>query len=213
MTRKLKLLWKYRKAIRPLLSSHLSLLDGDGGVAALGGLTDIETDGIVSWMREAAARFPGRPVVEFGTLFGLTTQALAAAAPEGTRIVTVDNFCWNPFGLPPDRHEAFTRRILAPWIASGKVEVVAADSAEYRTNFGGTPPAMVFFDADHRYEAAKEELEWARSIGVPFICGHDYANPSPYFGVTRAVDELFGKPADLAGMCFRVNALASPLHL
>lgn len=205
MFRKLRLLWKYRAAIRPLLSSHLSLLDGDNGVAALGGLTDIETAGIVAWMREAAQRFPGRPIVEFGTLFGLTTQALAAAAPDGTKIVTVDNFCWNPFGLPPDRHEAFTRRILAPWIASGKVKLVSSDSAGFRAAYSGAPPAMVFFDADHRYESAKEELEWARSIGVPFICGHDYANPSPYFGVTRAVDELFGKPGDLAGMCFRVK--------
>lgn len=205
MFRKLKLLWKHRAAIRPMLSSHLSLLEGDEGAAALGGLTDVETEGVVAWMREAARRFPGRPVIEFGTLFGLTTQALAAAAPDGTRIVTVDNFCWNPLGLPPDRHEAFTRRILAPWIASGKVEVAATGSESFRNGFRGEAPAMVFFDADHRYEAARTELEWARSIGVPSICGHDYANPSPYFGVTRAVDELFGKPDDLAGMCFRIR--------
>ena len=205
MLKKLGLLWKHRAAIRPLLSSHLSFLEGDGGADALGGLTDEETRGLVAWMRDAAERFPGRPIFEFGTLFGLTTQALADAAPGGTRIVTVDNFCWNPLGLPPDRHEAFTRRILAPWIARGKVELVRADSVAFRASYVGPAPSMVFFDADHRYAAVKEELEWARSLGVPVICGHDYANPSPYFGVTQAVDELFCKPGCVAGMCFKVE--------
>lgn len=202
MFRRLKLLWRHRAAIRPLLSSHLSLLEGDEGAEALGGLSDAETAALVAWMREASERFPGRPFIEFGTLFGLTAQALADAAPDGVRIVTVDNFCWNPLGLPPDRHEAFARRILAPWIARGKVELVNADSASFRAGYKGPKPAMVFFDADHRYEAAREELAWAVSSGIPFICGHDYGNPSPRFGVTRAVAEAFGAPDAVAGMCY-----------
>ena len=60
---------------------------------------------------------------------------------------------------------------------------------------------MVFFDADHRYEAVKEEIAWALTAGVPSICGHDYGNA--LFGVTKAVDEAFPDGVETAGMCWR----------
>lgn len=54
-------------------------------------------------------------------LGGLTAKAIAAAKP-GLRIIAVDNFSWNPFGLPADLHEAFTRRILANEIKTRLIE-------------------------------------------------------------------------------------------
>ena len=165
---------------------------------ALGGLTEEETAGLVGWV---GAVPEGSTVVEFGTLFGLTTQALAEAAPEGCTIVTVDNFCWNPLGLKPELHEQFTRRILNPYLERGRVRLVAGDSEGFRAEYGAVVPTMVFLDADHSYEAVRAEIAWAKGLGVKVICGHDYGNP--LFGVTRAVDEAFPEGVERAGMCWR----------
>lgn len=196
MLKKLMRLWKWRRQVRSALGSLTSLYEGDGVADALGGLTAEETAGLVGWLPKSGT------VIEFGTLFGLTTIELARRAAPDVKIVTVDIFCWNPFGLPPDKHEQFTRRILAPWIESGKVELVRADSREFRAALKEVP-SLVFFDADHRYEAVKDEIAWAKSIGVPTICGHDYGNR--LFGVTCAVDEAFPGGVETAGMCWKAE--------
>ena len=194
MLSKLARLWKWRRQVRAALGSLTSLYEEDGVADALGGLTAEETAGLVSWL-------PARgTVVEFGTLFGLTTIELARRSAPDVKIVTVDIFCWNPFGLPPEKHEAFTRRILAPWTESGKVTLVKADSSAFRASVT-EPPALVFLDADHSYEAVRDEIAWAKAVGVKTICGHDYGNP--LFGVTKAVDEAFPGGVETAGMCWR----------
>lgn len=198
--RKLKLLWRYRKTLRSFLSAQLSLLEKDGVADALGGLTDEETEGLARWIRSAP---PGGTVVEFGTLFGLTTQALAEAAPEGCVVLTVDNFCWNPLGLKPSLHQQFTRRILKPYLDKGRVKLVDLDSATFRRLYHENIPSMVFLDADHSYEAVRDEIAWAKALGVPVITGHDYGNA--LFGVTRAVDEAFPAGVECVGMCWRAK--------
>lgn len=200
IVRKLQLLWKYRKTLRSFLSTQLSLLEKDGVADALGGLTEEETEGVTRWARSVPA---GSVIIEFGTLFGLTTQALAECAPDGCVILTVDNFCWNPLGLTPSLHEAFTRRILKPYLDAGRVRLIAADSEAFRSQTFADVPSLVFLDADHSYEAVRDEIAWARRLGVPTICGHDYGNP--LFGVTRAVDEAFPAGVDRAGMCWRAK--------
>lgn len=191
---------RHRKELRQAMAMHLSLLEGDGVADALGSLTDEETAGLRQWVADVPE---GGVVLEFGTLFGLTTQQLACAAPKDVKIITIDNFCWNPFGLPPAHHEAFTRRVLAPWIANGCVELVAKSSRDFRAEYCEPRPDMVFLDADHSYEAVKEELHWAKELDIPMVCGHDYGNPA--FGVTRAVDELFPQGVETAGMAYRVR--------
>lgn len=189
---------EHRHEVRMALSSALRIADGDENAMILGGLTDEEIAGLISWL-------PGRGTfVEFGTLFGLTAKAIAAVKPN-LKIIAIDNFSWNPFGLPPALHEAFTRRILANEISAGQIEVVNTTSEEFRADCKIVPDA-VFFDALHQYEPVKAEIEWAKSIGVKIITGHDYNNPSPIFGVTRAVDEVFGREnVDVIGMCWKVT--------
>ena len=92
-----------------LYSGHSNAMD------ALGGLTEEEMKAVVGWATEDI----GMTVVEVGTLFGLTARELSYWIAGG-RVVAVDNFSWNPFGLPPKIHEAFTRRILR----GSKVELV-----------------------------------------------------------------------------------------
>ena len=100
-------LWRiatHPRELRMALSGLGVRLAGDD---ALGGLTDSETEALVRWTKE-----PGVDAfVEIGTLFGLTARTVAQLA--GKRVVAVDNFCWNPFGLTPAQHEAFTRKILS----------------------------------------------------------------------------------------------------
>lgn len=108
-----------------------------------------EIEGLISWLPEKGV------FVEVVTLFGLTAKAIAAAKP-GLKVVAVDNFSWNPFGLPPQAHEAFTRRILDQEIRRGQIEILNTSSAQYR-NSTGVPgismesrPDAIFFDAQHQ---------------------------------------------------------------
>ncbi len=197
MFKKLSLLWKHRREVRNALGRQIALLEGDGTADALGGLTDEELQGLCSWLPDEGT------FVEIGTLFGLTAKAVACAKPN-LKVVAVDNFSWNPFGLPPDLHESFTRSILSREISEGRVEVVKATSEEFRAQCKEAP-AAVFLDALHQYEPVRDEIAWAKKIGVKCICGHDYRNPSPVFGVTRAVDEAFPQGVDVCGMCWRAE--------
>ena len=191
----LKSIWRYRRELRLTMRTQLSFLTGDCSLVALGGLTDGELQTLISWLPEKGT------LVEFGTLFGLTAKAVAAAKP-GLRIIAVDNFSWNPFGLPPALHEAFTRRILATEIAEGRMEIFNGTSETFRKVCREIPDA-VFFDAQHQYESVKDEIVWAKRLRVKVITGHDYGNSSPVFGVTRAVDEAFPLGVEVAGMCWR----------
>ena len=198
MLKRIWILLKHWRQAKSAFSTLSFLYGGKGDLDALGGLTDEEMRAVCAWATDDL----GKTVVEVGTLFGLTARELAWQVVGG-RVIAVDNFSWNPFGLPPSIHEAFTRRILR----GSSVELWNMDSAAFREKAKELGRIdMIFFDADHRYEAVKAELEWAKAAGIPQICGHDYGNPNPRFGVTRAVDEVFGKEnVEVVGMCWRAK--------
>ncbi len=177
---------KWRRQVRLAVSTQLLLLENPDAFG-IGTLDAADEARLVELVRRATAH-PG-PIVEIGTLFGLTTRLIAAHARDGQSVVTVDNFCWNPFGLPPALHETFVRKVLCTELAAGDVTLEVADSAAFREGYRGPVPALVFLDADHSYGPVRDEIAWARDLGVPIICGHDYGVPR--FGVTRAVDEAF----------------------
>ena len=93
-------------------------------------------------------------------------------------------------------------RILRGYIE----DLINCSSEDWRGQVKGDVD-MVFFDASHRYdEDVKAECEWAKAAGIKMICGNDYGNPNPRFGVTRAFDEVFGKDnVEVVGMCWRVK--------
>lgn len=190
---------KWQRQIRAAVSTQLSLLEGDS-LFALGGLTEEEEQALIALVRNVSSGEPEERgvIIEFGTLFGLTTLLLAHHKKPTQKVITVDNFSWNPFGLTPGLHRDFTRRILRSAILSGGLELADMTSKTFRDEYHGNIPVMVFLDADHSYQAVKEEIAWARKRGVKLICGHDYGNPS--FGVTRAVDESFPDGVEVKGM-------------
>ena len=186
---KVKVLWRVLTHWRELSMALSGLSVRIGGDDAIGGLTPVETAALVDWTRRSGCG----TFVEIGTLFGFTAKTIARETQ--AKVVAVDNFCWNPFGLTPAQHEAFTRRI----IEGTSVEIVRGDSLAYLKGLDGRD-ALVFLDGDHRYAAVKAELEAVKASGVRFVAGHDFGNPN--FGVTQAVREVLGEPDETAGMCW-----------
>ena len=177
------------RELRQALSGLAVRLNGD---ADFGGVAGEELEALVEWVRRAAPSV----FVEVGTLFGFTARAVARQT--GVHVVAVDNFCWNPFGLSPEHHEAFTRKVLED---SG-VELVRADSRQFLSDWppGDAASAMVFLDGDHSYDGVHAELELLKSRGVAVVAGHDFRRAG--FGVTRAVREMLGEPDEVVGTCW-----------
>ncbi len=133
--------------------------------------------------------YPG-PIIEIGTLLGITTTTMALAKTPEQKIITVDLYCWNPWGFTPEIHEALTSQILNYVVQTGHVERVRMDKDEFYRTYQGPAPSMVFLDAMHDYENTKLDIEWARRVGAHIIAGHDYSDEFP--GVKRIVDECGG---------------------
>jgi hypothetical protein len=136
------------------------------------------------------------PIVEIGTLIGVTTTRLALWKSPRQRIITVDNYAWNPWGLPNDQHRDLAEQMLFYLTRTGQVERVDMDKGAFYANYRGPAPSLVFLDAWHTYEATRADIAWAREVGAGIVAGHDYRGEFP--GVVRAVDE-FGGPRRLHG--------------
>ena len=143
---------------------------------------------------------PTRPIIEIGTLFGFSTLVMTMFKAQTQRLVTVDNYSWNPLGLRPEAHYRLTRNRLQEAIAVHGVEQTRMGKDEFYATYSGTPPALFFCDADHSYEATKADIAWAKSVGASIICGDDYDHPIQR-GTAQAVDEL-GGPRQLHGGLF-----------
>jgi hypothetical protein len=134
------------------------------------------------------------PLIEIGTLFGFSTIQMAIAKAPGQKILTVDNYSWNPWGLSPEDHHLLTSRILAYLTERGHVEQLNSDKGEFFRTYRGPAPALVFLDAIHTYEQTKLDIEWCLAVKAGIVCGHDYSEEFP--GVVQAVRE-FGGPGQL----------------
>ena len=186
-------LWNVLTHPRELRLAIPGLATRLGGDDALGGLAPGETEALVRWVRGASPDV----FVEIGTLFGFTARSVSRNA--GVRVLAVDNFSWNPFGLTPEQHEAFARRV----VDGADVEIVRADAAEFLEAIAErADPArpFVFLDGSHAYADVKGELEACARRGVRTIAGHDFGNAA--FGVTQAVRDVLGEPDEVAGTCW-----------
>ena len=143
---------------------------------------------------------PTRPIIEIGTLFGFSTLVITLFKAPTQRLVTVDNYSWNPLGLRPEAHYQLTHNRLKEAIAVHGVEQMRMGKDEFYKTYSGPAPALFFCDADHSYEATKADIAWARSVGATIVCGDDYDHPTQR-GTAQAVDE-FGGPVQLHGGLF-----------
>jgi Methyltransferase domain len=79
--------------------------------------------------------------------------------------------------------------------------VAPSQQAAAIANYREEPFSLVFLDADHGYEAVKEDIAAWGALLVPggILCGHDWGDPH-WPGVERAAVELLGDRAQwLAG--------------
>jgi predicted O-methyltransferase YrrM len=136
-----------------------------------------------------AGRYDG-PIIEIGTLLGGTTSRLPLWARQGQKVITVDNFSWNPWGLTAEQHRSLASQVLYYLTQTGRVELVCQDKGRFYRTYNGGPPALVFLDADHDYKPTTADIRWALSVDARIISGHDYCDLWP--GVVQAVEEHGG---------------------
>ena len=149
---------------------------------------------------EESNALPG-PIIEIGTLFGHSARKMARWKSPEKKLITVDDYSWNPYSLDSDSHFKLTRHILSPLIKNSNVIQINMHKNEFYKTYSGETPAMVFLDAIHTYEETKADIDWAIRIGARMICGHDYSKDPT---VRVAVDESGGL-AKLHGSVWRLR--------
>lgn len=177
-----------------LISNHLRFSDTLGG-GFWGSLTEEEESALTAVVKDFAN---GKgSIIEFGTLFGTTTLSIAESKTDKQRLITIDNYSWNPFMMSSEDHEKFTKRCLRAVVRNSDVELLNIDADEFKLNWNGPTPELVFLDADHRYDAVISDIKWAIKVKSKIVSGHDFSAEWP--GVQRAVVECFGSNFETAG--------------
>ncbi|QEG02210.1 hypothetical protein Mal15_62950 [Stieleria maiorica] len=154
---------------------------------------DKEWELLAELVRESAQH--DGPIVEIGVLAGRTTQRIATVKSPEQKILAVDNFCWNGWGLTPDEQFSLVQLSLGYLVETGHVEICRIDKDEFFRTYDGPTPSLVFLDAMHDYKETRKDIVWAKEVGAKIVCGHDYCDDFP--GVIKAVKE-FGGPTRLA---------------
>lgn len=187
---KARALYAERAALKSIVQSHMIFSQSlDTSVSLWGSLPDESRDELARLV-QLARDVPG-PIIEVGTLFGFTTQVMAVARGRSDQpLITVDNYSWNPFGMSPDHHRAFTRNALHSCRQNSSITLIDGSGDDFFTNYSGPAPALVFLDGAHTYEAVVSEIRHAKRLGAAVICGDDYRDIFP--GVKQAVHEELG---------------------
>lgn len=157
------------------------------GILSCGELSLPEAAYLVGLVRQTD---PSRPIIEIGTLFGRSSVLIACGKSPEQVLVTVDNYSWNPYDMPPWFQRETAAKQLQDAVKTLGVRVVAMDKAEFYATYDGARPSLVFLDAIHSYEETLKDIRWAKGVGADTICGHDFDAAHP--GVRQAVDEAGG---------------------
>lgn len=126
----------------------------------------------------------GRRVLEIGTWKGRSTIAMAATAEH---IITVDHFRGDDYAGRSNPSEETLQR-FGPYL-----EVIAVCVGDWRIVRQHLDPSrfgLVYYDADHTYEATADFLDWAAPLGKPLAI-HDVDNNQNHAGVKKALIERF----------------------
>jgi predicted O-methyltransferase YrrM len=144
------------------------------------------------WLEKIIKQNNYKTIVQVGTGKGPTSEHLLRTCPD----IKLIEVAYYPGKLTEDRRDtqeshyrAWQRRIR-PYrkrtvVLFGKSEEKVSDVADGSVD-------LVFIDADHSYEACKQDIDiWLPKVRFGgMICGHDYKHPR-FPGVQKAVDEVF----------------------
>jgi len=146
----------------------------DRSASPIEGWMDIDE---LEWLHDTALNMD--TVVEIGAWKGRSTIALL----RGCKGIV---FSVDPWYRNTDGYREFiynTEEFI-------HLVIIKMPSMRAVTIFNGNPVDMVFIDANHGYEAVKNDIEAWLPKTRKIICGHDYGDPlAP--GVKQAVDEKF----------------------
>jgi len=71
------------------------------------------------------------PIIEIGTLFGWSTRIICQLKETDRELISVDNYSWNPFKLPPDIHFETTKQILSEAISEYNLKLLRMDNVDF----------------------------------------------------------------------------------
>lgn len=179
---KIKNLLKYRESV----STYLDFMS-DTENPYWGSISDKEIE-ILKSLTLNANELPG-PIIEFGALFGLSSQIIASHKKPSKKFYVIENYIWNPFGISKAEHQMFLRRNLYDCCLNRNTELIEMDNTQFYHSYQGETPAFIFIDADHSYEGVSQDIKWALSQNISIISGHDFKDDHP--GVKKAVEENF----------------------
>lgn len=177
---------KYKRQLVSLIDNYLFFLENPSETV-WGSITEEDEQGIERAFL-LAEEYEG-PVVEIGALFGHTTQLLATLKENDRKLIAVENYSWNPFGISRRDHRIITRRTLRYCMKNCSVEIFEGSNKEFYDVYNGHTPCMIFIDAGHTYDEVCYDIDRALKKEIPVICGHDYDDIHPE--VKRAVDHFF----------------------
>lgn len=184
-------------------------------IESVGSIVLCDVGALKSLVRKTAMRFGGEQikVVELGSWIGRSALAMESELNRETmlgQVYCVDHW----FGTPTDSTgevaqksgpEAVYKRFcenvgdkLGKTIIALKGQTGAYGRQWERELSTIGPAHLVFVDADHSYEAVKDDIEaWLPCLHPEgILCGHDYV---AYAGVKQAVDEAFGDKVHAEG--------------
>lgn len=195
-----KLKAKYSKELNALADTYIFFREHPDQ-SLWGSITD-EDEAAIRAAVKATATIDG-PIIEVGALFGHTTELIATIKPASKRLIAVENFSWNPFGMTENQHRQFTYRSLRYCLQNCDTEIFDGDSETFFAKYNQDPPSLVFIDAGHSYEEVRRDISMACDASTAVVCGHDYSRFHP--GVIRAVDERFGAAVSVRGTVWRAD--------
>ena len=147
-----------------------------------------------------------RTVFEFGTFRGRTTRLIAANAPAGAEVYTID--------LPPKRFRHFSgasEELLGEEFSGhhvvAKIRQLYGDTRTFDFHPFYESMDLIFIDGDHRYEGVRSDTQQALRMIKPggVIIWDDYQALHP--GVMHCLNEL-GKERAL----FRIKSTRFAYH-
>lgn len=167
-----------------------------------------------SWLRLVAASVPAAlAIVELGSYSGKSTCCLAVGSAEGNgaRVYAVDLWMTSTFDVEtrrfseykvgseePQHHCKFSRQPAldrfnerrARYDPLGLIRPITGETTKVAEVFG-EPIGLLFIDADHLFEAVREDFQaWAPKVAPGGIVAfHDYKVLTRGEGVKRFVDE------------------------
>ncbi len=174
------------------MNTVASQVDIEKALAIGGWMSELE----LIWLATQALKC--KKIVEFGSLHGRSTRAMADNMPSGGKIWAVDP--WNGNYQTEDGKQVDFTTYVMPYFVMNlrdhidlhRVIPVRQFSYQFSLPF---EVDMVFIDGDHRYDTVVKDIKKAYELLRPggLISGHDYEHPK-WPSLKQAVDELVGVP-------------------